>query len=283
MQNSALDQRGYEGELASYEEGLKYCKQDTHPEGWGMLYHYIGQTHYYRGWRDPKLSKYWDKAVASYNRALQTLTQDDFPELHLEVLQDLIKALLGLEQTDEAEEMRRRGTDLLQRLLKDPKRSEFRKQQLALKFTSFQQLTVDIDVRSGKLSEAWELAEAGKNACLTWLLGAWGDEIPQRPYADFQQLLPPTTAAIYWHLSPAALTTFIIKPNRESQPGFSSHQIEILPPSPEETPFLDRPLAKLENWVKKWNKNTAPTAKARTPQSKQLAPGKRTCPQSWNS
>jgi len=342
MQNPALDQRGYEGELAHYEEGLKYCHQDTHPQGWGMLHHEIGWAHYFRGKRDIKPSKYWRKALASYNRALQTLTQDDFPELHLEVLQDLIKALLGVEETDEAEEMQRRGTDLLQRLLKDPKRSDFRKKQLALKFASFQQLTVDKALRSGKLSEAWELAEAGKNACLTWLLGAWGDEIPQCPYADFQQLLPPTTAAIYWHLSPAALTTFIIFPNRESPPqgfsvdnlslrggganrhcrdprdrtpeaispttqkrsssiqggdcfggvnsiehklipsdtpprndnitekywsppGISSHQISILPPSPEETPFQDRPLAKLEKWVKDWNQQYSAYRKGSKP------------------
>jgi tetratricopeptide (TPR) repeat protein len=47
--NPILNQRGYEGELASYEEGLKYCQQDTHPEGWGKLHQAIGNAHYFRG------------------------------------------------------------------------------------------------------------------------------------------------------------------------------------------------------------------------------------------
>jgi tetratricopeptide (TPR) repeat protein len=48
-QNPLLNQRGYEGKLASYEEGLKYCHQDTHPEGWGELHQAIGNAHYFQG------------------------------------------------------------------------------------------------------------------------------------------------------------------------------------------------------------------------------------------
>jgi CHAT domain-containing protein len=120
-----------------------------------------------------------------------------------------------LGETDKAEELQRLGTDLLRRLLSEPKRSNYSKKQLALKFVSFQQLTVDQAVQSQQLVKALELAEKGKNACLTWLLHGYSEEISSPSYQEIQQLLNPTTAIIYWHLSPAALTTFIIKHGAE--------------------------------------------------------------------
>ncbi|MEB3181931.1 MAG: hypothetical protein VKL59_23285 [Nostocaceae cyanobacterium] len=106
------------------------------------------------------------QAVTSYNEALKTLTPKDFPELHLDVLQDLMRVYLDLGKTAKAEELGRRGTDVLGDLLNNTP-SQGKKKQLALKFVSFQQLTVDIAVQSGNLSTALEIAEAGKNACLS--------------------------------------------------------------------------------------------------------------------
>ncbi|MEQ8960154.1 MAG: hypothetical protein RLP02_19895, partial [Coleofasciculus sp. C2-GNP5-27] len=42
LPNPNLTQRGYQGELLSYKEGLQHCSQDTHPEGWGLLHQAIG-------------------------------------------------------------------------------------------------------------------------------------------------------------------------------------------------------------------------------------------------
>ncbi|MDF5733384.1 MAG: tetratricopeptide repeat protein [Rhizonema sp. PD38] len=135
-QNPALNQRGYEGELVSYEEGLKHCPQDTHPEGWGQLNKVIGDTHYFQGHSVSHRHFYWRKAVNSYNQALKTLTEEDFPELHLKVLQKLIGVYLDLGYIDEAQELRRRGTDLLRRLLGDCQ-SLSKKKQLELKLAGF--------------------------------------------------------------------------------------------------------------------------------------------------
>jgi CHAT domain-containing protein len=87
----ALNQRGYEGELASYEQGLNYCPQDTHPEGWGLLHQAIGNAHYFRGRGDSRPRPYWHNAVKSYKEALKTLTAAAFPEAHLEILQGLLR------------------------------------------------------------------------------------------------------------------------------------------------------------------------------------------------
>ncbi|MEH2248905.1 CHAT domain-containing protein, partial [Nostoc sp.] len=257
--NPDLNKRGYEGELASYEEGLKHCPQDTHPESWGELHQAIGNAHYFRGRGNSNARYFWDKAINSYKTALQTLTATDFPELHLEVLRDLIRVQLDLEETAEATELQRQGTDLLRRLLNESNRSDKSKKQLALKFTWIQQLTVDLAVQSGDLLQAIELAEEGKNTCLHWLLDEWSDEISSPSYSEMQQLLNPSTAVVYWHLSPYALHTFILKHNAPSpiilsNPSFSS-QNENAPPTP---PFLsgaggDLRLRDFEGWVKNWN------------------------------
>ncbi|MBD2208502.1 CHAT domain-containing protein [Nostoc linckia FACHB-104] len=238
-QNPALNQRGYNGALESFEEGLKYFQQDTHPEGYGILYKALGYTHYLRGQGDTYPHSYWYKAVKSYNKALKTLTAEDFPELHLEILEDLISLWLNLEETDKAEELKRQGTDLLRRLL-DECRSLVKKKQLALKFAGFQQLTADLTIQSGNWCAALELAEQGKNACLSWLLYGWSDESPK--WEEMKQLLNPNTAIVYWHLSPVALHTFILKHNTPSPIVLRETLI---------TPA--QRLYNFEAWVNTWN------------------------------
>ena len=235
-----LKQRGYEGQILTLKAGLEYCKKNTHPEGYGELHQALGNAHYDRG----KLNypcTYWNKAAASYKEALKTLTKDAFLKLHLEVLQKLIKTLVSLKDTEEANLLQRYATDLLHCLLKQQNYSQLTQQQLTDKLVSFEQLTVNIFIESGKFAEGLATAETDKNVCLSWLLNA----LPIPPYqteekvtyAQIQQLLNPTTAAIYWHLSDAALTTFIIKSN-----GLLSPQNCL-------SDFPD----KFEEWVKEWN------------------------------
>ena len=261
-QNPHLKKRGYEGELASFEEGLKHCPRDTHPESWGKLHQAIGNAHYYQGRSASHPRSYRHKAVAEYSQALTTLTAADFPEAHLEVLQDLIRVRLDLGDIAKAEELQRRGTDVLRRLL-DECPSDGKKQQLGLKFAGFQQLTVDMTVQSGNWCAALELAEKGKNACLSWLLDN-GDEV-SLTWKEIQQLLNPTTAIVYWHLSPAALHTFILKHDTLSPMvlGKTLHvviQHDISSPIVlRETKFVNpaQRLHELEEWVKEWNQQYA--------------------------
>ncbi|MFB8795165.1 MAG: hypothetical protein U7126_13305 [Microcoleus sp.] len=156
-------------------------------------------------------------------------------------MQKLIKTLVSLKQTDKANKLQRDATDLLQRLLKQ-KYSQLTQQQLTDKLVSFEQLTVNIFIQYGQFAEALATAETDKNVCLSWLL----DALPIPDYeteetvthAQIQQLLNPKTAAIYWHLSDASLTTFIIKSDGLLSP---------------ETCFSDSP-DELKKWVKEWNK-----------------------------
>ena len=240
ISNSNQEWPGYEGQVLTLKEGLKYCPPNTHPQGYGKLHQALGNAHYDRGKLIP-LYTYRDQAAASYNKALKTLTKDAFLKLHLEVLQSLIKTLVSLNEIDEANKLRRDATDLLEGLLQQQNYSQLTPQQLTDKLVSFEQLTVNIFIQSGQFSQALATAETDKNVCLSWLL----DALPTPPYetentdthAQIQQLLNPTTAAIYWHLSDASLTTFIIKSD-----GLLSTENCL-------SDFPD----KFAEWVKEWN------------------------------
>ncbi|HLO89401.1 MAG TPA: CHAT domain-containing protein, partial [Nostocaceae cyanobacterium] len=251
--NPQLNKRGYKGRLTSYEEGLKYCQKSTHPEGWGRLHQYIGNAHYYQAKSDSYPHAYWRKAVTSYNEALTTLTALDFPELHLEVLQDLILVFLSLGETSKAEEIQRQGTDVL-RILLDKCESPTKKQQLNYKFAAFQQITVDIAVQSGNWCAALELAEKGKNTCLSWLYEDWSGS-PK--LAEIKKLLNPNSAIIYWHLSNYALHTFILKYNAE--PIIINSSVSPV-----------KRLDDFEKWVKNWNEQYSNFRKGEKQEDKKL-------------
>ena len=261
-QNSALQQGGYEGKLASLEAGLKYIRPETHPEGWGRLHIAKGNTYYDIGKKYPTSRNYWHQAIAEYDQALLSLTTADFPELHLEVLQSLIKTLLGIGEIAQAQELQPQAADLLAQLLTESTRSDDSKKQLALKFAGIGQLEVDLAVEYGDLVEAWEMAEQGKNSCLTWLLSDWQQQIYSHYYSSVQQLLNPHTAIIYWHISPVALHTFIIKDQAPSPillftpiKNVGTLYLEENAQPADELPLPEAVtrLIKFENWLENWH------------------------------
>jgi len=142
VSNPIETQCGYQGELLSYQQGLNYCPQNTHPEGWGRLHQAIGNAHYHEGKYQPNYQNYWQKAVTEYHQSLITLTPDTYPEWHLEVLQNLIRILLGLNQDTAAQEWPNRGLTVFQTLLH--KKSPFQKRKLMAKFIRFSQMRVDV-------------------------------------------------------------------------------------------------------------------------------------------
>ena len=249
-QNSALNQRGYEGQIASYQEGLKHISRELQPEGWGRLHLAIGQAHYRQGQKNSRPRDYWRKAITEYQEAITVLTEIAFPEGHLEVLQEIFKTLLSLGEIAEAEQVEPKGLALLNNLLKQPKLSELHRQKIALKFVPFHQLSVDLAVKSGKYVKALELAEKHKNACLNWILNLDNEsdrDIISPDWTQMQGLLNPTTAIVYWHLSPSELTTFILK-HDITEPIILKEF-----PTPEETKFTQR-IVELENWIKDWDR-----------------------------
>lgn len=217
-----------------------------HKQGCGQLHRAKGKIYYKHGLQQSDPLPYWEKAERSYQEALRFLTAQSFPEDCLEVIEELIQVFLALGKIKEAEHLQREGLDLLNRLLAQAK-SFRQKRMLALEFTGFNQLTVDIWVRNGKILKAWQTAEEGKNTCLKWLL--WEQDLLTPSYEKSQQLLDTSTAAIYWHLSPAALTTFVLKSNTLIpaliNPSSSTNHSKI--------PESLKRLLEFETWLSNWD------------------------------
>jgi len=212
--NPELTKRGYQGEKLCYQTGLQHCPQATHPEGWGRLHQFMGNAHYFESKRQPNYRDYWQKAEAEYRLALTALTATAFPQRHLETVQEFLRVLLALGKEEEAKTWRRQGVEVYLQLLNSPQ-SSHQKKQLRAKFIVFAQMQVDELAADGAITLALQAAEANKNLYLSWILDAQNTNIFSPSYAEIQQLVKPQTALIYWHLSPLALTTFLILPATE--------------------------------------------------------------------
>ncbi|MEM9925601.1 MAG: hypothetical protein AAF915_17925, partial [Cyanobacteria bacterium P01_D01_bin.50] len=84
---------------------------------------------------------------------------------------------------------------------------------------------------------------------------------PKLTYQDIQSLLNPKTAAIFWHISPNAITTFIIKHDRQpivlSPQSSKNKKINFFgnsPQSEESKAYLEQ-LQNFQNWIEEWKQD----------------------------
>ncbi|MBD1892866.1 CHAT domain-containing protein [Coleofasciculus sp. FACHB-SPT9] len=220
---------GYQEALDNWTEGLH--EFHTVPEAVGALYHSISLAHDKYGdiqYRRNDKKWYWREAKICFQFALKFLTADTFCQQRLEVLKNLLPVCYKLaevetdkqekeRQKEEIEALRMDGHDLLAKLINQTP-SKGKQFQLWLKFLIFKQLRVDELAHSQKIEEqiqALELAEKHKNLCLRYSRYGYSNAKFDSPsYSDIKKILNPKTAAIYWHVSPAAITTFILKFNK---------------------------------------------------------------------
>jgi tetratricopeptide (TPR) repeat protein len=150
-----------------------------------------------------------------------------------------------------AEPLVQQGIQKLESLLLNPKLEPAQFTALDRQYASFQQLQVDLWVeRDPEL--ALELAEASKNRHLNRMYGQ-RLKASKFSYPQMQACLSEHTAAIYWHLSPANLHTFILRQNHPPIVVSSRHQVQ-----------------RFEAWIQQWqqhyeqfctlNPESAPTA-----------------------
>jgi len=274
LQNFALDQRGYAGALACYAAGLRQVEREQQPEGWGQLHRLTGRAHYFHHrFATQQGAMIWE-AVREYHLALEVLTADAFPEAHLKTLQDLIRAELSLGNTDTARHWQIQGVAVLQALLNQS--PTWKKRQLEFQFYSFRQMTVDLLVQEGQLALALQEAERDKNRCLNWMLAAWAEPQWSPAVAQMRAWLEAGTSVVYWHLSPDALTTFVLRADAPDPWVLPDGELTAgrLPPSRQQR-------RDLEAWVNAWNsdyedyrlkgKEVSPYQRQQHPWRRQLA------------
>ncbi|MEG4213399.1 tetratricopeptide repeat protein, partial [Microcoleus sp. S13_B4] len=197
--------------LANWDKGIQALKvasySDEQERGLGEL-HYSKSRYYHR-----QTSQSRQKAKENYQAAIQHFKNTRLLEREVEVWQDLLELYQDLPLTHqlkgELQANLLEGTERYEQLSKKKEKEDFR---LEKKFARFNQLSVDTFAKLGYHNEALKVAELRKNLCLSWFAPDKRDaDIDSWNYQDIQDiLLNEETAAIDWHISPTAITTFIL-------------------------------------------------------------------------
>ncbi|NCR86151.1 MAG: tetratricopeptide repeat protein [Microcystis aeruginosa K13-05] len=246
----ALNDR--EPHIFALREALPHLIQGSPP--WGQIYRYLGEAYLKHSRYKENASPYWREAIRHYQIALPILSEKDFPEDHLEILQGLIRAHLSLQEIPEARFYQQQGRHLFTRL-RAQKRD---KPAFEAKFSSFSHLEIDLLIEENHPLDAIEQAEFYKNRCLTWILDSWQENPTSPDYATIQSLTGPNKAIIYWYLSEDNLTTFII--TAEADPV-------ILEPEQRR-----QPARQFRTWLTEWDKQYLDYASKKETENKQNHP-----------
>ncbi|TRU25345.1 MAG: tetratricopeptide repeat protein [Microcystis aeruginosa Ma_MB_S_20031200_S102] len=246
----ALNDR--EPHIFALREALPHLIQGSPP--WGQIYRYLGQAYLEHSQYKEKASPYWREAIRHYQIALPILSEKDFPEDHLKILQGLIRAHLSLQEIPEARFYQQQGRHLFTRL-RAQKRD---KPAFERKFSSFSHLEIDLLIEENHPLDAIEQAEFYKNRCLTWILDNWQENPTSPDYATIQSLTSPNKAIIYWYLSEDNLTTFII--TAEADPV-------IVEPEQRR-----QPAQQFRTWLTEWDKQYLDYASKKETENKQNHP-----------
>jgi CHAT domain-containing protein/tetratricopeptide (TPR) repeat protein len=131
--------------------------------------------------------------------------------------------------------LQRDGDAILARLLSQiPSRGK--RLRLFMKFFTFSDRRIDQLAQSRSIDEqkqALVLAEIHKNLCLEHIKNEYCEQqldYQQITYQNIQDILPSdkSTAMLYWHISPAAITTFIVRKDRFIVHRHSQRTIKML-------------------------------------------------------
>ncbi|BAY57927.1 tetratricopeptide repeat domain protein [Leptolyngbya boryana NIES-2135] len=240
--------------LTVWDEGIQAILPDSsaYPYGIAMLHRRKAKTLYNSSQNQPSPFQNWLRARENYQKAIDLLPLLDYPKLHLELWQDFLKICQQLGDQRTIQAALQEASAKLQRLLDDPDRSLGEKISLERRFESFKQIQIDSLAQQDPIA-AIELAETCKNRCLWRLREDWKASTPNTSYTEIQSLLNETTAAIYWHRSPAAITTFILHHNQPPKIlPLTSPKTSSLKPGQQPYPAAAHQLAQFEAWLQQW-------------------------------
>ncbi|MEQ8536563.1 MAG: tetratricopeptide repeat protein [Coleofasciculus sp. D1-CHI-01] len=262
-----FDLKRYEETFQNWEDGREHLNSETpeHREGRGQLYYNEAKAYYKLGRTEVNLEKLL-KAERCYQKAFKLLDTAKCRQRQLEILQDLIRVCQYISTPKRVKELLNQGTDLLERWLQDSNFSDENYIHFKQKFAGFNQYQVDILAQSSEREQqiqALELAEERKNTCLGWLQYGKAYNAPPLTYNQIQRQLNPRTAAIYWHISPAAITTFILEHNQlpqilQLQPIKSKKKRSPFPffNQPKKSyPATANQLREFEDWLNQWKQD----------------------------
>ncbi|TVQ57918.1 MAG: tetratricopeptide repeat protein, partial [Spirulina sp. DLM2.Bin59] len=204
----ALNQRGHAGQLATLQYGLNQISPQQYPEAWARIQQQLGRAYHNATAEEP--GKQWRQALDHYQAGLDILDPQQSPRAYLELLQSKMLTALSLEEFPQAQATYRAGRELFQTLSDQANLPWGQKRQLALTMATLNHLYVDATIQAGELAAALELSELGRNFAIAWLWERLPLQEGSLRWPEIQRRLDEKTAILYWHCSPAGLTTFII-------------------------------------------------------------------------
>ncbi|MGB6299703.1 MAG: CHAT domain-containing protein, partial [Rivularia sp. (in: cyanobacteria)] len=267
-----LKSQDYKAAIKTWDDGIKALKPDNpnYEKDCGRLHREKGETLYHYATEESEPFTNWLAAKDSYEKALTFLTFEKFPQLHLQVLQELLLVCSNLGNENAFKKYIEAAAQSLEKMVAECD-TQGKKITLERRYAAFNQLRIDIKLQSkdaNKEVAALELAETRKNTCLGWLQENWDYQPPKITYQDMQKLLNPKTAAIFWHISPNAITTFIVKHNqptivlspqprrkKKKQNIFSFNSFFGKSQYSESSKAYLEQLQSFQSWIKEWKQD----------------------------
>lgn len=266
-----LGSQGYKTALKNWNNGLLALQPQTvdYQRGCGELHRIKGEYQYRYGQQQANPFPEWFEARKSYESALKFLSVGQFPQRYLQVLQESLKVYASLGDRQAIDQSLEVGAQRLETWLRQcPLREKI---VWSRRFAGFHQLRVDRLAQSADRKQqiaALELAEQRKNTCLGWMQRGWDYAPPDVTFAQMQPLLDRRTAALYWHVSPTAMTTFVLRHGGKLQVQTLLPQVQPAkwlglfprrpkPSEPQDTLPAVRQLEQFETWLTAWQRDYA--------------------------
>jgi CHAT domain-containing protein/Flp pilus assembly protein TadD len=236
-------------------ESLRDQRSESSKEGCAKLYYSIGVAQYKEGlYRESKEN--YIKAAKLYRTIKDFSNKLHLREKCVRISRDMISVCQDLKEHLTHPEKYQQQLDIaeisLESLISDTSLPS-KKLELKRRFESFYQLRVDQYVQSGDLVQAFELAEKRKNICLSWFYKNWEQSLSSL-LGSFK--VAPGTAIIYWHISPAAITTFILTSSGAVQAITNEQVLGVKQILSDNRPKIKyNRLKNFEDWMSIWKRD----------------------------
>ncbi len=257
--------QGYTDAISSLDQGLTAIKPGSaeYAKASGVLHQRKGDFQYQEGHTLVNPVPVWQEAKLSYLNALESQTFSQSPEQHLLTLQSLLTVCCHLGDQYAIQTMLPDGLEKRDRLLQTLTLSSEQRRGLKQELAGMDQLQVDLLAQSD-VTQALLAADADRQSALNQWCDIEEDIVPL-DWAQIQKLLRPQSALLYWHLSPAAISVFVLKP-----PQLPT-LVYILPADlwradldAEQSAAAARQRHQLEDWLKDWQASPLESATVET-------------------
>jgi CHAT domain-containing protein/tetratricopeptide (TPR) repeat protein len=242
--------------------------------GCGKLYDLLGQWQYELGREKTNPLLLWQESRKNHEKSRDLINPDKYPEDYFENYQKLLTVCVQLEWPG-TPELLADANERFNRFLNRESNDNY-KTKLEKKFSGLKQLLI-YRLAEKDSAKALEWVEERKNRCLGALREGWLYKPPRPSYNQIQNLINSHTAIIYWHISPAAVTTFIIKDN-DQPPDILSCKLESISeyqdPLFSHYPPVSYQLYRFEKWIKKWKQNYLDPPKSSQKDDESILPPK---------